>query len=122
MLFERARNAFGDAFDAIFLRVLKTVNEKRTTLNGVDVRLYAPHWDLGIKVVLQELGKNEYETDEIKFSDDDVYVDVGSNLGLVVLRLALTSSLNYFICSHITLLFFILSTYAYFLKSHFFFL
>lgn len=91
VLFERARNAFGDTFDAIFLRVLKTVNEKRTTLNGVDVRLYAPHGDLGIKVVLQELGKNEYETDEIKFSDDDVYVDVGSNLGLVVLRLALTN-------------------------------
>jgi hypothetical protein len=84
-LWQRARQFMSEDFIASTLKDLKVTT---STIAGNSVGIWAPSTDIGVTVALKEQARNEYGA---KFDLDagELFVDIGSNLGIVTIRAAL---------------------------------
>lgn len=73
---------------AFIASVVASASVKGGTVAGVEVGIWAPTVDAGVTTALAEQGRNDYGAG-FDLGPDDLFVDVGSNLGIVTIRAAL---------------------------------
>lgn len=83
-VWQRARRHMAAAFIADTLRTLQVTP---STIGGNAVGIWAPSEDIGVTVALHEQARNEYGS-KFGLGAGELFVDVGSNLGIVTIRAA----------------------------------
>ena len=72
------------------LQTLQNLRLHRSVLSGVRVGIWAPREDRGVVTALREQARNDYG-DHFSVGAGDLFVDVGSNLGIVTIKAALST-------------------------------
>jgi len=67
----------------------KNMYPTKTNIHGHELMLFAPKDDIGLKTVIAEQKKDEYRLRQWNLKAEDLFVDVGSNLGVVSILAAL---------------------------------
>ena len=68
---------------------IRTMSRTDTNIHGHKLALFAPKDDIGLKTVISEQKKDEYRLRQWNLKPEDLFVDVGSNLGVVSILAAL---------------------------------